>query len=601
MNEFTGFLIMRGVSVALVYALKKRTTGSNRKFLFWFMIILLILLVVYSFLFHFFMMLEGESHSPITGIYWTLVVMSTQGFGDIVFKSDAGRVFTIIVNLTGIIFMLVMLPFVIIEFVYNPIMAAQQEATAPRSLPETIRDHVLITHFDDATEAFIERLKQHGIPYVVVVEDVQEAYRLRDMDIQVLVGNLRQPETYINAGVERAALVSVTSDSDPINTNIVFVVRQACASVPIVSFSNHVDSIDILELAGSNQVLDISDLMGKSLARSMSNDGVAAHIMGRIEDLRIVEARAAGTELVGKTLKEADLGRKLKITVVGVWERGRFELAGPQTRITETSLLVMAVSDEQLNAYNNQFSAEYEEGAGVVILGAGRVGLAAAKYLSEKGTPFTIIDKEEPVGREWKEFAQNVVLGDAADLNFLKSTLFFEASAMLITTHDDDINIYLTLYFRKLRPGVQIIVRANQERNVSMLHRAGADFVLSSATMASSMLFNNLKQGHLYTMVEGLYAIQVKIPPKMVGKTLVQLQFRPLTGCSVVALVVDGRCVINPSPHELLPENADIIMVLTPEAEAKFIKHFGNKSLPDDESESSQSHRKIKKKAMKGA
>ncbi len=50
-----------------------------------------------------------------------------------------------------------------------------------------------------------------------------------------------------------------------------------------------------------------------------------------------------------------------------------------------------------------------------------------------------------------------------------------------------------------------------------------------------------------------------------------------------------------------ISENADIIMVLTPEAEAKFIKHFGNKSLPDDESESSQSHRKIKKKAMKGA
>ena len=576
---------MRGASVTLFYAIRKRFSGSNKRFLAGFMLILGVLFVADSILFQVFMCLEPTAedgtnmcghYSIVSGIYWTLVVMSTQGFGDITFVGDAGKIFTMFVNLTGIIFMLVMLPFVIIEFVYNPLMAAQKDANAPRSLPETMKGHVLITYYDATATAFIARLNQHKIPYAVIVEEVSEAYRLRDLGVEVLVGNLRQPQTYIDARADQAALVSVTSESDPINTNIVFVVRQVSDRVPIVSFSNHVDSIDILELAGSSQVLDISDLMGKALARSTSNDGVAAHVMGKIDDLRIVEARVSGTALVGKTLKEADLGRKMNVTVVGVWERGNFELAGPHTRITENSILVMAVSDEQLKVYNSQFSADYEEGSGVVILGAGRVGLAAARYLREKGTPFTIIDKEEPEGREWEEFAQNIVLGDAADLNFLRSTLFFEASAMLITTHDDDINIFLTLYFRKLRPGVQIIVRANDEGNVSMLHRAGADFVLSSSTMASTMLFNNLKQGHLYTMVEGLYAIQVKIPPKMVGKSLVNLQFRALTGCSVIAMILDSRCVINPSPFEPLPENAEIIMVLTPEAEDKFIRYFGD-------------------------
>ncbi len=568
---------MRGATVALVYAMKKKVSGSNRKFLFWFTLIMIVLMIVYSMLFQLFMLTEDREYSIVTGFYWTLVVMSTQGFGDIVFESDAGKIFTIIVNLTGIIFMLVLLPFVIIEFVYNPIMDAQKEAYAPRSLPDSIQDHVLLTYFDDSAEAFIARLKQHGIPYAVIVEEVSEAYRLRDMGISVLVGNLRQPQTYVQAHVEKALLVAVTSESDPINTNIVFVVRQVCEKVPIVSFANHVDSIDILELAGSNEVLDISDLMGKALARSMSNDGAAAHIMGKIEDLRIVEARVSGTELVGKTLKEADLGRKLSVTVIGVWERGKFELAGPHTRISENSILLMAVSDAQLKAYNEKFSSEAEPGSGVVILGAGRVGLSAARYLQEKGTPFTILDKSEPSGREWLEFNQNIVFGDAADLNFLRSTLFFEASAMLITTHDDDINIFLTLYFRKLRPEVQIIARANSEGNVSMLHRAGADFVLSTSTMASSMLFNNLKQGHLYTMVEGLYAIQIKVPPKMAGKSLINLQFRALTGCSVIAMVVDGTCIINPSPYEPLREDAEIILVMTPEAEEKFVRYYGSK------------------------
>ena len=574
---------MQAGSVALIVALRKRFPGSNRKFLTWFLIILLILFVLYSVLFQLFMAYEGRSYSILSGVYWTLVVMSTQGFGDITFESDLGKFFTMIVNITGLLVMMIVLPTMIIEFIYNPLINAQKEASAPRVLPETMKGHVLITNYDSVADAFIARLNQHKIPYAVIVEDVADAYALSDKGIRVLVGDLRQPETYRNARAEHAALVSVTSASDPINTNIVFTVRQVSDAVPIVSFANHVDSIDILELAGSNQVLDISDLMGKSLARSTSNDGVAAHVMGQINELRIVEARVSGTDLVGKTIKEADLGRKLNVTVIGVWERGNFELAGPNTRITEHSILVMAGSESQLAAYNEQFSAEFEDGNGVVILGAGNVGLAAARYLREYGTPFTIIDKEEPKNVNYSEFAQNIVLGDAADLNFLRSTLFFEASAVLITTHDDDINIFLTLYFRKLRPGVQILARANIESNVSMLHRAGADFVLSSSTMASMKLFNHLKRGHLYTMVEGLSAIRVKIPPKMVGKSLVNLQFRALTGCSVIALIQDGQTKINPSPFEPLPDNIDIIMVLTPDAEAKYMKYFNSSDSENSE------------------
>ena len=549
---------MRGIPVTLMLAIQKRFPGSNRKFLRWFLIILLLLSLAYALLFHFFMYLEDRSYSFITGIYWTLVVLSTQGFGDIVFTSDPGKIFTIIVNLTGIVFMLVLLPFVIIQFVYNPIMTAQKEANAPRSLPNTMKGHVLLTNYGPLEEAFVERLKSRKIPYAIIVEDVNEAYKLTDMGFRVAVGNLRSPQTYEAVQVQQAALVCVTSPSDPINTNIVFVVRQVSENVPIVSLSNVEESIDILELAGSTEVFDIGDLMGKSLARSSSNEGTGAHVMGKIEDLRIVEARASGTDLVGKTLREAALGQKMQVTVIGVWERGRFDLAGPDTRIAENSILVMAMSDEQLTAYNSTFSTPESKGYGVLILGAGNVGIAAARYLREKGTPFTIIDKEEPPPRVAKEFSQNIVIGDAADYAFLKSTIFFEASAVLVTTHNDDINIYLSLYFRKLRPDIQLLARANNESNVASLHRAGADFVLSTATTAATLLFNHLAQGHIYTMVEGLYAIQIKIPEKMVGKSLVNLQFRALTGCSIIAMLVEGRCIINPSPFEPLPDKAEI-------------------------------------------
>ena len=59
-----------------------------------FLLLLAGLVTLYSVLFHVIMLVEGQTHSWLTGFYWTLTVMSTLGFGDITFHSDLGRVFS---------------------------------------------------------------------------------------------------------------------------------------------------------------------------------------------------------------------------------------------------------------------------------------------------------------------------------------------------------------------------------------------------------------------------------------------------------------------------------------------------------------------------
>ena len=100
------------------------------------------LVLAFSVAFHLLMEAEGQRHSWVTGFYWTLTVMSTLGFGDITFQSDAGRVFSMLVMISGVIFLLVLLPFTFIQFFYAPWMEAQRRMQAPRELPPTERGHV---------------------------------------------------------------------------------------------------------------------------------------------------------------------------------------------------------------------------------------------------------------------------------------------------------------------------------------------------------------------------------------------------------------------------------------------------------------------------
>jgi Trk K+ transport system NAD-binding subunit len=455
----------------LSYFVRKSASRRNVRLLLRFIAVLLGMVAVYSVLFHMLMLLEGHRHSWVTGLYWTLTVMSTLGFGDITFASDLGRVFSIFVLLSGMVFLLILLPFTFIEFFYAPWMQAQAEARAPRQLAESVSGHVILTAYDPVLISLMRKLDDYGRPYVLVVGDLQEALRLHDLGVKVLFGEPDRPETYRLARAGRAAMVAATGN-DFVNTNIAFTVREQSESVPIVTVAASADSVDILRLAGSSHVLQLAEMMGCSLARRIIGADVRSHVIGSFGGVRIAEATPAGMPLEGKTLAESRLRELVGVSVLGMWKRGRFEVASAATRIDAGSILLLAGSEEQLHRYDELFCIYHVSGAPVIIIGGGR---AAARALEERDVDYRIVEMNPGLIRDPEKY----VHGNAADLATLERAGLRECPAVVITPHDDDQCIYLTIYCRRLRPDIQIISRAVGERNVSTLHRAGADFVLS--------------------------------------------------------------------------------------------------------------------------
>jgi hypothetical protein len=247
---------------------------------------LVLVFVVYSVLFHILMLFEGRDYSWITGLYWTLTVMSTLGFGDITFHSDIGKLFSIIVLLNGIVLLLVMLPFTIIQFFYAPWLEEQNKARAPRSVPDRVSDHMILTHYDDVAVNLVEKLTQYGVDYVILVPDLQRALDLHDMGYRVVVGELDNPESYKRLGVERAAMVVVLND-DITSTNIIFTIRETSSRVVTVTNADMEDSLDILELAGSSHVFQFTKMLGKALARRVLGLSMQANIIGSFDELLI--------------------------------------------------------------------------------------------------------------------------------------------------------------------------------------------------------------------------------------------------------------------------------------------------------------------------
>jgi len=561
---------MKGLISVVTAVLQDGTSRGNLKSLFRLLLVLFGLVVLFSVLFHLIMLREGQEHSWITGFYWTLTVMTTLGFGDITFKGDLGRLFSVIVLVTGVIYLLVLLPFTFIEFFYAPWMRAQAASRAPRELPANIRQHVILTNHDAVASALIPMLEKYGHPYVVLCSTPRDALALDERGIKSAVGDLDDPETYSKMRIGQAAMLVTTRD-DMVNVNVTFTARELAPHLPIVASAGSSASRDVLELAGATLVLRLEEMMGQALARRITIGDSDSHLIGNLGGLHIAEASALGTSLVGLALRDSQIRSRTGVNVIGTWNHGSLEIADADLAITSHTVFVLAGTKRQLETFDATFTTQTMVKPRVLIIGGGRVGRATYRALKSLDVcGLSIIERNADRVRGIPE----AIIGDATEMEVLKQASAREATTLIITTHDDDTNVALTIFFRRLRNNLQILARSTFDRNVPTLRRAGADLVLSYAAMGSNTILNVLRGSDHLLLAEGVNIFPAAIPSSMAGRLLSELDVRTQTGCSIIAVEKGGERITNPPPDFRLPSTGRIFLIGDLAAEERFLKKF---------------------------
>ena len=562
---------MKFIVSQMVYLMGRKSSRRNLLYVMRLFSGMVLLIALSSVLFHYIMELEGHYYSPITGLYWTLTVMTTLGFGDITFASDIGRAFTIVVLLSGILFFMLMLPFTFIRFVYAPWLDAQANGIAPRKLPEETQGHVILVGYDDFAKSIANYLQKYNLPYVMLTPDSHTALPLYDSGFKVVVGEADTPATYISLQAPKAALVLALYD-DMKNTNIASTVREVAPEVPLAARIQHRDSYDILQLAGCRHVFLFADKLGRFLARRVFSHNNASNTIGRFEGFCIAESPAHGSVLVGRTLRDINLTGTYGLNVVGIWQGSDYMPVSPETMVDDTAVLLLAGTEENLARYDASIKvACQQEDAPVLILGGGSVANAVAETLDSRHIPYRIVEKN---GNRIPEGDARYVHGSAADIAVLKAAGIDATETVVVTTHDDDVNIYLTIYCRKLRPEIQIISRANLDRNVVNLYSAGANLVVSQAGMMATTVVNLLTPNRVFMLTEGMNVFRMPLPASLRGKNLLSSHIRSNTECNVLAIATPHGVQVPPNPHAQLNMGDELVLIGSTQSEKLFMEKY---------------------------
>jgi len=564
---------LKFLGAQLSYLLSQRQLRQNLSALLKYFVLLTAVILVYAVGFHFLMAYEGQEHSWLTGFYWALTVMSTLGFGDITFHTDLGRIFSILVLLTGVVMLLIVLPFAFIRFFYAPWLEAQLNTRAPRAVPEGTSGHVVICKYDPVGRDLIERLRLMQIPTFLLEKDPAKAAEHFADGVSVIAGNPESPATWGALRVHQIRSI-VANSEDARNCNITLTVRQESAEVPVIATVDNEHSIDILELAGATEVLPLKQRLGEALANRVNAGHAEAHIVGEFRDLIIAEFAVHKTPFVGRTIRDSQLRQFTGVSVVGVWERGRFEAARPDQRLSEFSVPVVVGTQEQLFELNALLVIYHTNYSPTLVIGGGKVGCAAAASLKARGVPVHIIERSESLAGQLTGVADQVIAADAADGEALLGAGLAEAPAVILSTNDDSINIYLTVYCRRLNPDLRIISRVTHDENLEAIHRAGADFVLSYSSLGVESVVSLLQGRELMMLGAGVELFQVDVPADFADKSLAESGIGARTGLNVIAVQHDGTIVPNPPGIFVLPADGELLMIGTQDQRQEFMRLF---------------------------
>jgi len=173
------------------------------------------------------------------------------------------------------------------------------------------------------------------------------------------------------------------------------------------------------------------------------------------------------------------------------------------------------------------------------IIGLGRFGRRLASSLTEHGHEVIAIDTRQEVIEEIRDEVALAVRLDATDPASLKSQGIEKVDAAIVTIGEQfEANALATATLKEL--GIHLVIsRASTPIQSKILHRIGADQVISPEDESAMRLGRQLSNPHIMEFVElseGHSLMQVKAPKPFHNKTLAQIDLRKKYKVNLVAI-----------------------------------------------------------------
>lgn len=213
-----------------------------------------------------------------------------------------------------------------------------------------------------------------------------------------------------------------------------------------------------------------------------------------------------------------------------------------------------------------------------VVIGLGRFGSNVALTLEGNGSPVLGIDSNPDVVQQYAHLLTQAVVLDSTNVDALKAVDITSFDTVVVAIGSDFENSLMTVVSLKELGMKQVIAKAPNARQASILHRIGADKVIrpeheSGKRLAESLIAPHMLE-HFALGPDTDYGVaEFIVPDSLACQSLRQANIRQRFGLNVLVIKRGKQVIVSP-PADAILQPKDILIVLGHDGDIERFSRF---------------------------
>uniref|UniRef100_UPI0025E5F8C0 potassium channel family protein n=1 Tax=Sulfurovum sp. TaxID=1969726 RepID=UPI0025E5F8C0 len=296
--------------------------------------------------------------SLFDAIYWSLITISTVGYGDISPVTDAGRTISMLTIISGI---------AMISFATSVIVSAFSERLIELKESRIIeqvnksRSFLIICGYGQMTKMFFRQKKEKIDDYIILDKSLKRVEQARRDGYQAVQEDASRFETLSKFNVEYANItILCLTGSDVENIYITLNAKSISRKIKVIARVNDINIVSKFKYAGADHLLMpnqvVNTMIRTAITQPTMYKAIHAILTGksvaRIDEIHVHERHT----FVGKSVATLDF-RTNKLLFIGIERDGEFIFNPPVSEVIQSyDILLLMGRQISLEYFKNRYA-----------------------------------------------------------------------------------------------------------------------------------------------------------------------------------------------------------------------------------------------------
>ena len=267
-----------------------------------------------------YVVIEGWSFDD--AIYMTIITLATVGYGEVHQVSDVGRLFTIVLIISGVGFFMYVAGLIVQFLVEDRIRVVLGRRKLDMQITK-LKDHYIVCGYGRIGRVLTRYLKERYLNVVVIEKNTRRRETMDEDGVLYLIGEATDENLLIKAGIKKAKgmITAVATDAD--NVFLTLIAKDLNPDLFIVARAIQNTAKRTLKAAGASKVISPYDLGARRMAHAIIRPTVIKFLELAFSDegtdIMVEEIRVRATSnLVGVPLKDSGIRQELDLIILTI-------------------------------------------------------------------------------------------------------------------------------------------------------------------------------------------------------------------------------------------------------------------------------------------